>query len=134
VPELAALAPAGLAERRGREDEIDDALAAWCSRHDGRSLAAELQGLGIAAAVVATGRDLVEADEHLAARGFYPVLEHPIAGPVRHEGIVVRMSDTPGALTAPAPLLGEHTDVVLKELLGMDEEELARLRDAGVLE
>ncbi|MEU8146895.1 CoA transferase [Nonomuraea sp. NPDC048901] len=134
VPELAALASAGLEERRGREDEIDDALAVWCSRHDGASLAAELQGLGIAAAVVATGRDLVEADEHLAARGFYPVLEHPIAGPVRHEGIVIRMSDTPGALTAPAPLLGEHTDAVLLELLGMDEEELARLRDAGVLE
>lgn len=127
-------ASAGLEERRRHEDEIDAALTAWCAEHDGESLAAELQGLGIAAAVVATGRDLVEADEHLAARGFYPVLEHAIAGPVRHEGIVVRMSETPGALTAPAPLLGEHTDAVLKGLLGMDDDELSRLRDAGVLE
>ncbi|MEU4226679.1 CoA transferase [Nonomuraea sp. NPDC026600] len=128
------LASAGLEERRRREDEIDDALAVWCAEHDGESLAAELQGLGIAAAVVATGRDLVDADEHLAARGFYPVLEHVLAGPVRHEGIVVRMSATPGAITAPAPLLGEHTDAVLKGLLGMDDDELSRLREAGVLE
>ncbi|MEU7853231.1 CoA transferase [Nonomuraea sp. NPDC049141] len=127
-------ASAGLEERRGHEDEIDAALAAWCAEHDGESLAAELQGLGIAAAVVATGRDLVEADEHLAARDFYPVLEHALAGPVRHEGIVVRMSATPGALTAPAPLLGQHTDAVLKGLLGMDDDELSRLREAGVLE
>ncbi|MFD1540764.1 CaiB/BaiF CoA-transferase family protein [Nonomuraea guangzhouensis] len=127
-------ASAGLEERRRHEDAIDAALAAWCAERDGESLAAELQGLGIAAAVVATGRDLVDADEHLAARDFYPVLEHPIAGPVRHEGIVVRMSATPGALTAPAPLLGEHTDAVLKGLLGMDDDELSRLREAGVLE
>jgi crotonobetainyl-CoA:carnitine CoA-transferase CaiB-like acyl-CoA transferase len=134
VPELAALASLGPADRRAHEDEIDAALAAWCSGRDGATLAAELQALGIAAAVVATGRDLVAADEHLAARGFYPVLEHAIAGPVRHEGIVVRMSATPGTLTAPAPLLGEHTDAVLKGLLGMDEEELSLLRDAGALE
>ncbi|MBT2224926.1 CoA transferase [Nonomuraea sp. NEAU-A123] len=127
-------ASAGLEERRRREDEIDDALAAWCAEHDGDSLTAELQGLGIAAAVVATGRDLVDADEHLAARGFYPVLEHALAGPVRHEGIVVRMSATPGALTAPAPLLGEHTDAVLKGLLGMDDDELSLLHEAGALE
>lgn len=127
-------ASADLEERRRHEDEIDAALAAWCSERDGEALAAELQGLGVAAAVVATGRDLVEADEHLAARGFYPVLEHPLIGPVRHEGIVVRMSGTPGALTAPAPLLGEHTDRVLKDLLDLNDEELARLRDAGALE
>ncbi|MFI7132135.1 CoA transferase [Nonomuraea sp. NPDC050153] len=131
---LPRLASASLEERRRREDEIDAALSAWCAERDGAELAAELQGLGVAAAVVATGQDLVEADEHLAARGFYPVLEHPLIGPVRHEGIVVRMSATPGALTASAPLLGEHTDRVLKDLLAMDDEELARLRDAGVLE
>ena len=80
------------------------------------------------------GRDLVEADEQLAARGFYPVLEHPVAGPVRHEGIVIKLAGTPGALTTAAPLLGAHTDVVLTELLGLTPADLARLRDAGVLE
>jgi crotonobetainyl-CoA:carnitine CoA-transferase CaiB-like acyl-CoA transferase len=76
----------------------------------------------------------VDGDDHLAARGFYPVLEHPLAGPVRHEGIVARLSATPGALTSAAPLLGQDTSAVLTDLLGLDENELAALAAAGVTE
>jgi crotonobetainyl-CoA:carnitine CoA-transferase CaiB-like acyl-CoA transferase len=125
-------ADAGLDARRERENEIDAALAAWTSGQDAEALAARLQEAGVAAAVVATGRDLVDGDEHLAARGFYPTLSHPIAGPVRHEGIVARLSATPGALTSPAPLLGQHTAEVLGDLLGLDEATLAELAAAGV--
>jgi crotonobetainyl-CoA:carnitine CoA-transferase CaiB-like acyl-CoA transferase len=125
---------ADLAARRAREDDIDAALAAWTRGQDATALAARLQAAGIAAAVVATGRDLVEEDEQLAARDFYPVLRHPIAGPVRHEGIVARLSATPGALTRPAPLLGQHTAEVLSDLLGLDAGTLAELAAAGVTE
>ena len=123
-----------LATRRLHEEQIDAALAAWTARQDAAVLAARLQAAGIPAAVVATGRDLVEADEQLAARDFYPSLRHPVAGLVRHEGIVARLSATPGALTSPAPLLGQHTAEVLTELLGVDTEQLAALRAAGVTE
>lgn len=123
-----------LATRRLHEDQIDAALAAWTARQDAAVLAARLQAAGIAAAVVATGRDLVDADEQLAARHFYPELRHPVAGRVRHEGIVARLSATPGALTSPAPLLGQHTAEVLGELLGLDTEQLAALHAAGVTE
>jgi crotonobetainyl-CoA:carnitine CoA-transferase CaiB-like acyl-CoA transferase len=133
VPGLAGVpAGAGLDARREREDEIDAALAAWTSGQEAEVVAARLQEAGVAAAVVATGRDLVDGDEHLAARGFYPVLRHPIAGPVRHEGVVARLSATPGALTSPAPLLGQHTAEVLGGLLGLDEATLAELAAAGV--
>jgi crotonobetainyl-CoA:carnitine CoA-transferase CaiB-like acyl-CoA transferase len=123
-------APAGLDVPAG----LDEALAAWTSGQDADAVAARLQAAGIAASVVATGRDLVETDEHLAARGFYQVLRHPVAGPVRHEGIVARLSATPGALTSPAPLLGEHTAEVLSELLGLNDKQLAELRANGVTE
>jgi crotonobetainyl-CoA:carnitine CoA-transferase CaiB-like acyl-CoA transferase len=131
---LAPLAGYDLAARRRQEDLIDSQLAAWTSGQDGPELAARLQRAGVAAALVNNGRDLVEADEQLAAREFYPVLEHPVAGPVRHEGIVVKLAGAPGALTTAAPLLGAHTDVVLTELLGLTPADLARLRDVGVLE
>ncbi|WP_216896870.1 CaiB/BaiF CoA-transferase family protein [Nocardia alni] len=121
-------------DRRAAEDAIDAALAAWTCGQDAHELATRLQAVGVPAASVATGRDLVEADEHLAARGFYPVLDHPIAGPVRHEGIVPRLSATPGALTAPAPLLGQDTAAVLRELLGLDEKHVAALEADGVTE
>ncbi|MFJ3026563.1 CoA transferase [Streptomyces tendae] len=123
-----------LADRRAHEDEIDAALAAWASRHDAHKLAETLQAEGIAAAVVATGQDLIEADEQLAARGFYPVLNHPLTGPVRHEGIVARLAATPGELNRPAPLLGQHTDEVLRELLDLSDEQLATLTTEGVTE
>ncbi|MBB4683890.1 CaiB/BaiF CoA-transferase family protein [Amycolatopsis jiangsuensis] len=121
-------------DRRTHEDEIDEALGAWTRDQRAEDLARRLQDAGVAAAVVATGEDLVDRDEHLAARGFYPVLEHPLAGPVKHEGIVARLSRTPGALTAAAPLLGEHTAEVLGELVGLDEERLVRLKAEGVTE
>jgi crotonobetainyl-CoA:carnitine CoA-transferase CaiB-like acyl-CoA transferase len=125
---------ADLTARRAAEAAIDAALAAWTAQRDPAEAAAVLQAAGVPAAVVATGRDLVDGDEHLAARGFYPVLEHPIAGAVKHEGIVARMSATPGALTSPAPLLGQDTAAVLTDLLGLDESKLAALSAAGVTE
>lgn len=123
-----------LAARRADEDRIDAAVAAWTATEDAATTAERLQAAGVPAAPVATGRDLVEADEQLAARGFYPTLTHPLIGPVRHEGVVARLSATPGRLDAPAPLLGEHTRDVLRELLGLDERELTELTEAGVLE
>ncbi|MFJ9179353.1 CoA transferase [Streptomyces sp. NPDC102360] len=123
-----------LAARRAHEDEIDAALAAWTRGQDAHKLPELLQAEGVPAAVVATGQDLVEADEQLAARGFYPVLDHPLAGPVPHEGIVARLAATPGGLDRPAPLLGQHTDEVLRELLDLSDEQLAALTAEGVTE
>jgi crotonobetainyl-CoA:carnitine CoA-transferase CaiB-like acyl-CoA transferase len=69
----------------------------------------------------------------VAARGALVESEHPTAGKVRMVGPVVRMSETPGAVRQPAPLLGQHTAEVLRERLGLDDAEIARLRDAGAL-
>lgn len=132
--DLAGLPGGDLDDRRRRSAEIDTGLAAWTRGHSAAELAARLQAEGVAAAVVATGQDLVEHDEHLAARGFYPVLRHPLAGSVQHEGIVARLPLTPGALTDPAPLLGQHTAEVLRELLHLDDKQLAALAAAGVTE
>ncbi|GLZ46912.1 hypothetical protein Acsp06_30970 [Actinomycetospora sp. NBRC 106375] len=130
-----AVSVTGEDERRALHALVGDQdLAAWTATRDAADAATALQGAGVPAAVVATGRDLVEGDEHLAARGFYPVLEHPLAGPVRHEGVVARLSRTPAALTTPAPLLGQHTAEVLGELLGLGADELAALEAEGVTE
>ncbi len=120
--------------RRVCEDDIDAALTAWTRGQDAHKLAELLQAEGVAAAVVANGQDLVDCDEQLAARGFYPVLDHPLAGAVRHEGIVARLTATPGELTRPAPLLGQHTHEVLHELLGLSADRLAALTEEGVTE
>ncbi|MDF1604500.1 CoA transferase [Nocardioides sp. YIM 152315] len=109
------------------------ALRALAADHDADELAGRLQLLGIPAHPVRDGRDLVESDPQLTARGFYAPIEHPIAGPVRHEGVVEHLHETPGGLWRPAPLLGEHTDELLTELLGLSGPELADLHEEGIL-
>lgn len=103
-------------------------------RLDADHVAGELQRRGIAAYPVRDGRDLVTGDDQLAARQFYLDREHPLVGPVLHEGIVARLSHSPGDIDRPAPLLGEHTDELLGEILGLTPDELARLHTEGVLE
>jgi crotonobetainyl-CoA:carnitine CoA-transferase CaiB-like acyl-CoA transferase len=54
-------------------------------------------------------------DPHTQAREMEVTLEHPVEGPIRMLGIPVKLSETPGAIRRPAPLLGEHTEEVLRE-------------------
>ncbi|MFW3171572.1 CaiB/BaiF CoA transferase family protein, partial [Geodermatophilus sp. CPCC 206100] len=131
---LSALADAGRTERKAAEDRIDEALAAWTRGQDAETLAERLQALGVPAAVVSTGEDLVDRDPHLAARGFYVALDHPLAGRVLHEGVVARLGRTAVRPDRPAPLLGQHTDAVLTELLGLQPAEIQALTEAGALE
>ena len=77
--------------------------------------------------------DRVVAHPQVAARGALVESDHPVAGRVRSVGPPVRMSETPGRVRTPAPLLGEHTEEVLSSRLGLTAAEIARLRDAGVI-
>ncbi|HXG03367.1 MAG TPA: CoA transferase, partial [Candidatus Binatia bacterium] len=67
------------------------------------------------------------------ARGMIVRLPHPTAGTVRVMGVPIRLHATPGAATAPPPLLGQHTDQVLRRVLGLRPAALARLRRDGVI-
>jgi crotonobetainyl-CoA:carnitine CoA-transferase CaiB-like acyl-CoA transferase len=72
------------------------------------------------------------ADPHTLARDMVIDLVHPGAGPIKNLGVPVKLSDTPGAVDRPAPLLGEHNDAILTEL-GYDERERQALRAAGII-
>jgi crotonobetainyl-CoA:carnitine CoA-transferase CaiB-like acyl-CoA transferase len=77
--------------------------------------------------------DRVVEHPQVVARGGLVECEHPVAGKVRVVGPPARFSETPADVRLPAPLLGEHTDQVLRERLGLDVEEIERLRVAGVI-
>ena len=86
---------------------------------------------GVPCSAVLDTRDLMH-DPHLRAREFIKPISHPTWGDVEVPGFPSRLSDSEVAVEA-APKLGEGTDEILKRDLGIDGEELAALRLAGVV-
>ena len=93
---------------------------------------ARLGKAGVPAGKIKAVGEVLES-EHLRARGAIVTLTHPTAGPMRMVGPPIRLHGTPAEAVVPAPLLGEHTDEILRKLLGHSTEEIARLRADGVV-
>lgn len=88
---------------------------------------ADLDGQGIPSGPLNTV-DRVINDPQIKARDMIVETVHRVAGPVKMAGIPIKMSATPGAVEKAAPLLGEHTEEILKEMLGVTQEQVAELR------
>jgi len=71
--------------------------------------------------------------EHLKARGMIVSLPHPTAGGVTVLGVPIRLHATPGAAETPPPLLGQHTEEILRTVLAMKPAAIAKLRSEGVI-
>lgn len=72
-------------------------------------------------------------DPHLEARGMWVEVEHKAAGNYKIPNFPVKFSETPGEVTMAAPMLGQHTRMVLKELLGKTDEELDAFEKSGAI-
>jgi crotonobetainyl-CoA:carnitine CoA-transferase CaiB-like acyl-CoA transferase len=79
------------------------------------------------------GIDEVLADPQIAARQMVVELTHATAGRLKQLGVPIKLSDTPGSLEAPPPLLGEHTARVLTDELGLSAADVERLRREGAI-
>jgi len=90
-----------------------------------------LLAAGVPAGPIYSMREVME-DPQVRHREMVIELEHPRAGRIRVNGVPVKLSDTPGAVTSPPPMLGEHSEAVLREL-GCAAEEIAALRREGVI-
>ena len=72
-------------------------------------------------------------DPHIAYRKMLVEIDQPIVGKMRIANSPIRLSETPGAVYAPAPVLGQHTDEVLQSVLGYSSEKIVGLKEAGVI-
>jgi crotonobetainyl-CoA:carnitine CoA-transferase CaiB-like acyl-CoA transferase len=75
----------------------------------------------------------IAGDPHLEEREYFVNVEHPVAGVLAHPGSPFRLSRTPGEVGGPAPLLGQHNASVYCGRLALSQEDLARLRMAGIV-
>lgn len=78
--------------------------------------------------------DAVLEDEQVKAREMIVEVEHPIAGKLKMPGVAIKLSETPGAVVAPAPVLGQHTSEILQRFFGYSEAEIEDLYEKGVLQ
>jgi crotonobetainyl-CoA:carnitine CoA-transferase CaiB-like acyl-CoA transferase len=124
---------ASAAARLAHAADLDRCVAAWTRTHDAEAAMALLQRAGVAAGLVADAEDVCARDPQLAARGHFTDVPTPEGRTVRIDGPPFLLSETPARVSGPGPLLGEHTDEVLREVLGLDAATLADLRAAGVL-
>lgn len=112
-----------LAGRKAREDELDAALADWTRQWTPAEVEATLKAANLPVAVVQDARGM-RRDPHLAARHKFVRLAHSEMGIATLNGPNFRLSDLPPDAQKTVPLLGEHTEDVTRELLGLDEEEI----------
>ncbi len=91
-----------------------------------------LEAAGVPAGRIRSVAEVCES-EHLKARGMIARLAHPSAGAVTVMGVPLRLGATAGAVRMPPPLLGQHTDAVLRRVLGLRAAQIARLRSAAAI-
>lgn len=119
--------------RLAQVDRVEAAVAAWTADKDATSVMMNLQAKGIPAGVVASSRYLMDEDKQLAHRDYWQKVDHPEIGKARFTSPPFLLDGERIELKRP-PLLGEHTDAVLKEILGYTPDRIAALRAEGVLE
>ncbi len=121
-----------LSRRLGNVDELDRWVAEWAMEHTAEEVMALLQQEGVAAGVVQDARDLAN-DPQLKARGFFIELDHPELGKTISDAVPIKLSDIPARYGRAAPTLAQDNDYVYRELLGMSSDEIAGLRERGVI-
>jgi CoA:oxalate CoA-transferase len=72
-------------------------------------------------------------DAHIQHRKMLVEIDQPVVGKMRISASPFKLSDTPGEVYAPAPMLGQHSDEVLQGLLGYSPEQVAQFKAAGVI-
>ena len=110
----------------------EDILSAWFSTRDGFEAAQELREAGVPAYVALRASDFY-ADPNLEARGFFIELEHGAIGKMTFDGPVTLFSATPARPWRAGPLVGEHTQQVMSEILGFSDDEITALAATGAL-
>jgi len=113
-------------------DALEPLVQQQTRRFKKQELFRRSQAHGVSAAAVNTVAEAAQA-EHFADRGSFAEIDHPVIGRMRCPGAPVRFAGDAWRIRRPAPLLGEHNRAVFVERLGRSDEELAALREAGVV-
>lgn len=120
---------ATIGERRKNQNEMWALITKFASNHTKREFMEILNPLNVPCGPIMSTEDLAN-DEHVRGRDMYVEIDHPQRGKWYNVGMPIKLSASP-AVIRRSPLLGEHTDEVLKEVLGYDAGQIEKLKTAG---
>jgi len=120
---------ATIAERRKNQQEFWRLLTGFASQYSKREFMAILNELDVPCGPIMSTEDLAD-DEHVRGREMYVELDHPQRGTWYNVGMPIKLSESPAKIRR-SPTLGEHTEEILRDLLGFDESKVARMKAAG---
>ena len=126
--DLGDVALASKAGRLAAHDAIDATLAAWLRPQTVADAERALRAAGVPASRVVTGNDMAARETP-----FFPALSHPVAGIRHYTGVPVLRDGKHRVPHRRPPLLGEHTEYVLHDLLRLDAEQIERLTAAKIV-
>ena len=112
-------------------NEVENLITEWTSTKTKAAVMETMTELGIPCGMVQSTAELL-SDSHLRARQMIVDVKDPIRGDYQAIGCPIKVSDNPVTVTPP-PLLGEHTDDVLKSLLNISEAEVVQLKNDGIV-
>ena len=120
---------AAIGERRRYQNDMWEIIGEFALKHSKRELMGILNEINVPCGPIMSTEDLAN-DEHVKLREMYVELDHPQRGKWYNIGMPIKLSASPARI-ARSPLLGEHTDEVLRQVLGYDDGKVAALRQAG---
>ena len=122
-----------MGKRLEKSEELDGIISGWTSNFASRELMERLQGAGVPAGVVQSQSELW-TDPQFAHLGFYQMLEHTECGPMPYDGLQFQLSKTPPRLRWAQALIGEHNEYVLRDVVGLTDDEIGELAAVEALE
>ncbi|SKC77050.1 CaiB/BaiF CoA transferase family protein [Maledivibacter halophilus] len=108
--------------------DLQNLIRDWCKQYTKSEIETIMDEVGVPCGPVLNVKEAIE-HPHIQAREMMVHCEHPTAGDQYFQGCVVKLSETPGSVDAPAPLLGQHN----AEIFGLSEEEVVQLSEEGVI-
>jgi len=119
-------------DRVEHEQEIDETITAWTRQLMYEEALAALDEAGVPAGPIYNIADIMR-DPHYIAREMFETVSLPDGTPVKLPTFGPKLSHTPGRTDWIGPVIGAHNEEVYSGMLGMDEEELSRLHEEGII-
>jgi crotonobetainyl-CoA:carnitine CoA-transferase CaiB-like acyl-CoA transferase len=120
------------ADRVAHREMLDRAIGEAMKREKTAPWIEKIRAAGVPCGPINSVSEALN-DPHTLARNLVRTVDHPAAGELRMVGIPYAFSGTPATIRRPPPLLGQHTDEVLREELKLSAERIAQLRSEKII-